>query len=80
MRGRRGGREREERGRGRLVVNGRVRKTQEELDREMEDYWGGRNRAEGIGAAGKNPVDGGAASASTFVQSVADDGDIDMIE
>lgn len=80
MRGRRGGREREERGRGRLLVNGRVRKTQEELDREMEDYWGGRNRAEGAGTAGKSPVDGGAAAASTLVQPVADDGDIDMIE
>ncbi|MCJ1424863.1 hypothetical protein MMC29_002751 [Sticta canariensis] len=80
VRGRRGGREREERGRGSLVVNGRVRKTQEELDREMEDYWGGRNRAEGAGAAGKSPVDGGAAAASTLVPSVADDGDIDMIE
>lgn len=82
MRGRRGGRE--ERGRGRVVVNGRVRKTQEELDREMEDYWGGGNKAEGSGAAGKRAVDGvaaaAAAAASTVVQPAADDGDIDMIE
>lgn len=78
MRGRRGGRE--ERGRGRVVVNGRVRKTQEELDREMEDYWGGGNKADGAGAAGKSAVDGDAAAMSTAVQPVADDGDIDMIE
>lgn len=82
MRGRRGGREREDRGRGRLVVNGRVRKTQEELDREMEDYWGGGNKAEGAGAVEKSAVGEGAAAAaaSTVVQPVADDGDIDMIE
>lgn len=82
MRGRRGGREREERGRGRVVVNGRLRKTQEELDREMEDYWGGGNKAQGAVGAGKSAVDGGAAAAtaSSVVQPVADDGDIDMIE
>lgn len=78
MRGRRGGRD--ERGRGRVLVNGRVRKTQEELDREMEDYWGGGNKAEGSGTVGKSAVDGGAAAASTVVQPVANDGDIDMIE
>lgn len=80
MRGRRGGREREERGRGKVVVNGRVRKTQEELDREMEDYWGGGNKAQGAGGTGKSAVDGDAAAASTAVPPVADDGDIDMIE
>lgn len=78
MRGRRGGRD--ERGRGRVVVNGRVRKTQEELDREMEDYWGGGNKAEGAGTVGKSAVDGGAAATSTIAQPVANDGDIDMIE
>ncbi|MCJ1468425.1 hypothetical protein MMC07_007053 [Pseudocyphellaria aurata] len=78
VRGRREGWE--ERGRGRVVVNGRVRKTQEELDQEMEDYWGGGNKADGAGAAGKSTVDGDAAAMSTAVQPVADDGDIDMIE
>lgn len=63
-----------------MVVYGRVRKTQEELDREMEDYWGGGNKAEGSGAAGKRAVDGVEAAASTVVQPAADDGDIDMIE
>lgn len=51
------------------VANGRARKTQEELDREMEDYWGG--------AGGENENvrnEGGSKDV------IVNDGDIDMIE
>ena len=59
-----------------MVVNGRVRKTQEELDREMEDYWEGGAKAEENGATkasgtGREPVEAGP---------IIDDGDIEMIE
>ena len=74
----RGGRERSERGEdGTRMVNGRPRKTQEELDAEMEDYWGTANTARGDAAA---PA--GHDSSRTDVPAaatVADD-DIDMIE
>lgn len=51
------------------MVNGRPRKTQEELDREMEDYWSLRESANG------KQNENGAATAPVDV----DDGDIDMI-
>ena len=57
------------------VVNGRVRKTQEELDREMEDYWGASGKAdENSAAAVAKKPDAQAAPP------VGDDGDVDMIE
>jgi THO complex subunit 4 len=53
------------------MVNGRPRKTQEELDREMEDYWGSKGEANG-------DVNGGQHEGITAA--VIDDDDIDMIE
>ena len=87
MRGRRGGAERE-RGDGQRTANGRPRKTQEELDQEMEDYWGSQKKDEGVNGALQNGSAngfGGAVFAAPAVVSVApevvaDDGDIDMIE
>ena len=55
--------------RGPRMVNGRPRKTQEELDKEMEDYWGGK----------QEEPNGGAASAAPPAAVVEDD-DVDMIE
>ncbi|RVX71532.1 hypothetical protein B0A52_05104 [Exophiala mesophila] len=70
--GRRPGERRERRdGEGHKVVNGRPRKTAEELDAEMDDYWGGA--APGGGQNGT-----GAPAATTAAQPAADD--IDMIE
>lgn len=66
---------------GRRLVGGRPRKTQEELDQEMEDYWGGNNNAGAEtaevqpGAEAVQPVEAPAAAAPA----PADD-DIDMIE
>lgn len=73
--GRRPGARREERGGGRrggrgggdrVARDGRPKKTQEELDAEMEDYWGNKGNGAESGAA---PV---TASAATD--------DVDMIE
>ncbi|CAL5872015.1 uncharacterized protein PFLUO_LOCUS6272 [Penicillium psychrofluorescens] len=77
---RRGGRDNRSRNdEGRRAPNGRPRKTQEELDQEMEDYWGGAK--EGAGEADKQPAQEQAAPAAAPVAApaVADD-DIDMIE
>ena len=87
MRGRRGGADRE-RGDGQRIVNGRPRKTQEELDQEMEDYWGDQKKDGGVNGAVQNGSAngfGGAVFAAPAVAAaapavVADDGDIDMIE
>lgn len=59
-----------------MVVNGRVRKTQEELDREMEDYWEGGAKAEENGAT-KVSKNG---TAPVGADPIIDDGDIEMIE
>lgn len=96
MRARRGGGDRErDRGDGQRLVNGRPRKTQEELDREMEDYWGGQKKEEGLAngvvqngnanstANGFGGVvfDTATADAPPAQEAVViDDGDIDMIE
>ncbi len=55
-------------------MNGRPRKTQDELDREMEDYWGGQRKmeAESNGAA-DGVVENGVAAAPAVI-----DEDIDM--
>ncbi|MCJ1252138.1 hypothetical protein MMC30_009376 [Trapelia coarctata] len=78
----RDGRERGGRGRGRgesgrLLVNGRERKTQEELDREMEDYWHAKDASNG--AANAEPIVAAVAFPST-TSAALEDGDIDMIE
>lgn len=81
--GRRGGRDNRPRNaenEGRRA-NGRPRKTQEQLDQEMEDYWGGNPAPEDAAA---QPVEGDqqqATSAAPAAEAapVADD-DIDMIE
>lgn len=64
-RGGRGGGDRE-----RMSKDGRPKKTQEELDAEMEDYWGANNAA----AA----AEGSAGTPAATVPKVAED-DIDMI-
>ena len=87
VRGRRGGGERERGGEGQRTVNGRPRKTQEELDREMEDYWGSQKKDEvANGVVGNGDVQNGntngfvGGSAAAVPEVVMDDGDIDMIE
>lgn len=65
----------EERERGSRIVNGRPRKTQEELDQEMEDYWGTK--------AEENGTVNGDADVENREEVVApaavEDDDIDMI-
>ena len=69
----RGGRDRSERGEnGPRMVNGRPRKTQEELDAEMDDYWGSANIA---GSGGGEP---GSKDSSRAAATESDD--IEMIE
>ena len=70
---------------GRSTGNRRTRKTQEELDQEMEDYWGQKNTAEAEvatnGAANaSNQVAQEAAIDQTAAPAVGGDEDIDMIE
>lgn len=91
MRGRRGGADRD-RGDGQRTANGRPRKTQEELDQEMEDYWGNQKKDEGVNGAvqqngSANGFGGGVFTAPAVVAATvpevavaADDEDIDMIE
>ncbi len=73
--GRRNGGSRADGGRSQ-ARDGRPRKTQEELDAEMEDYWGNKGGDSEVknGGAVQNGNMGGAQTASL------DDGDIDMIE
>ena len=52
------------------MMNGRPRKTQEELDKEMEDYWGQKTEANG---------DANGAQQQEAPVPVAEDDDIDMI-
>jgi THO complex subunit 4 len=60
------------------MVNGRPRKTQEELDAEMEDYWENANTAEGNNSA---PTTAPAAVATAPGNTAAaTDDDIDMID
>ncbi|KAJ5759896.1 hypothetical protein N7520_007052 [Penicillium odoratum] len=87
--GRRGGREnrprnepRNENG-GRRTANGRPRKTQEELDQEMEDYWGGNagtdNAEKPVGQEEQQTVSAPSSTPAAPAATVNDD-DIDMIE
>jgi THO complex subunit 4 len=71
--GRDGGRDAD----GRRLVNGRPRKTQEELDREMEDYWGGANDTAAANGAGETS---GFGVQARNVPEVLVDEDVDMIE
>lgn len=61
------------------ATNERVRKTQEELDREMEDYWsaGGTSEVNGTEPATNGAMAGNLNGAPA---AVLNDGDIDMIE
>ncbi|KAL9077498.1 MAG: hypothetical protein Q9161_000344 [Pseudevernia consocians] len=65
----------EERQRGSRMVNGRPRKTQEELDREMEDYWG--SKAEENEAV--NGDANGEKKEEVAAPAVVEDDDVDMI-
>ena len=57
-------------------MNGRPRKTQEELDQEMEDYWG--SKAEENGSAVNGDANGGGKEQAS-APAVVEDDDIDMI-
>lgn len=73
-------------GDGRLVVGGRPRKTADELDAEMADYWGSgpgpaaeTKAADGFGAVQTSTIATTSAVAPTPVAADAVDDDIDMI-
>ncbi|OJJ95327.1 hypothetical protein ASPACDRAFT_82172 [Aspergillus aculeatus ATCC 16872] len=66
-------------GEGRRTANGRPRKTQEELDAEMDDYWGGAANA-GAGAADNLTVPDEPQQIAPASAAAAGDDDIDMIE
>lgn len=79
---RRGGPRRDDRNRndgGGNRANGRPRKTQEELDQEMEDYWGGSANA-GAGAADQATVPDEPQQIAPASTAAAGDDDVDMIE
>lgn len=81
--GRRGGRRGEDED-GHKVVNGRPRKTQEELDAEMADYWSAGQQNVGNGNADAAAAPQGVATTGGFngtapAATTADE-DIDMIE
>lgn len=91
--GRRPGARREDSGRrnprrdddGRPLVQGRPRKSAQELDAEMEDYWGAGDEANGSvahAATARNGsgVTGGAPESAPAATTTLDDDDIDMIE
>ncbi|KAF2103760.1 RNA-binding domain-containing protein [Rhizodiscina lignyota] len=72
--GDRGGRGRRD-GDGHAMVQGRPRKTQEELDAEMDDYFGGASAPNGGDGTNEYPAANGNGTAPAHL-----DGDIDMIE
>ncbi|GFF50599.1 RNA binding domain protein [Aspergillus lentulus] len=78
--GRRQGERRDDknRGEGRRNPNARPKKTQEELDQEMDDYWGGANA--GAGAADKEIVQDEPQQIAPATSAAAGDDDVDMIE
>lgn len=55
-------------------MGGRPRKTAEELDAEMEDYWGAKGGANGASNGS------GAAAAAPDASTVGGGDDVDMIE
>ena len=75
MHGRSGRGRGEERERGSRIVNGRPRKTQEELDREMEDYWGSKVEENGAMNGDASVV----RQEEVVAPAVVEDDDIDMI-
>jgi len=75
-RGGNGGRDERERERGPRLVNGRERKTQDDLDKEMEDYWKSKADANGGTVNGGQNQEAPAAAAPT---PAIEDDDIDMI-
>ena len=79
--GGRGGGDRERAESGPRMVNGRPRKTQEELDAEMEDYWGAAGAAGGDAGAMTTTAAAPAAAAATAEEEevVGGDDDIEMI-
>ncbi|MCJ1352797.1 MAG: hypothetical protein MMC33_002781 [Icmadophila ericetorum] len=85
-RGRWGGGDRDAGGRGRDGGGRQGRPTQEQLDQEMEDYWGTKNSADPNGTQGATNTNGAAAqsvaAAAPAPQAAAAplDDDIDMIE
>ncbi|KAL8706054.1 MAG: hypothetical protein Q9201_000876 [Fulgogasparrea decipioides] len=68
----------ERRGGGRENAGARPRKTQEELDKEMDDYWGPAVQNESGAAGAATGAQNGFAMGAAPVAAVADDGDIDM--
>ncbi|GIK00281.1 hypothetical protein Aspvir_004301 [Aspergillus viridinutans] len=78
--GRRQGERRDDKNRGeaRRNPNARPKKTQEELDQEMDDYWGGANA--GAGAADKEVVQDEPQQIAPATSAAAGDDDVDMIE
>jgi len=75
-RGRGGNAGREQRERGPRLVNGRPRKTQDQLDREMEDYW--KSQVEENGGTANDGQNQEAPVATALTAAMQDD-DIDMI-
>lgn len=79
---RRGGRRRgpQRDAEGRPLVNGRPRKTQEELDQEMEDYWENapRDQQSTQQDTGANPANAPAPAPASAAP--AGDDDVEMIE
>lgn len=57
------------------MVGGRPRKTQEELDQEMEDYWGGKKESNGTPAVAQTTLFTEEAPSTAM----AVDEDVDMI-
>ncbi|KAL8785969.1 MAG: hypothetical protein Q9213_003045 [Squamulea squamosa] len=77
--GRRGrGRGGERRGGGRDNAGARPRKTQEELDKEMEDYWGPVGQPDGANADAAGNQNGAIVATAMAPVVVGDDEDIDM--
>ena len=64
---------------GHRLVNGRPRKTQEELDADMEDYWGKASMAS-MARTDTGAATNGAAPAAAVQATGTGDEDIDMIE
>ncbi|THC90300.1 hypothetical protein EYZ11_010235 [Aspergillus tanneri] len=68
-------------GESRRAANGRPRKTQEELDQEMEDYWGGAKGTSDKTATSEAPQQTSPAPAPAATAPTAGgDDDVDMIE
>ena len=78
--GRRGDRRNRTDTSGQAVVNGRPRKTQEELDQEMDDYWGGTNTEAEPTTATEQAIAPEVSQTAPEATAAAGDNDVDMIE